>query len=145
MPADQNQLQLLKRHSGNPILTAADWPYPVNTIFNPAAITLADGSTLLLCRVEDRRGHSHLCAAKSANGIDGWEIDAANRLMPAPETHPEELWGIEDPRITQCGSQHMIVHTGYSRDRPLACLATTPQAQVSIKSVHPLQNGDAHT
>ena len=31
----------------------------------PIATLLADGSTLLLCRVEDRRGLSHLCAARS--------------------------------------------------------------------------------
>jgi hypothetical protein len=31
---------------------------------------LPDGTTLLLCRVEDRRGHSHLCAARSCNGVD---------------------------------------------------------------------------
>ena len=41
----------------NPILTAADWPYPVNSVFNPGATLLPDGTTLLLCRVEDRRGH----------------------------------------------------------------------------------------
>ena len=53
-----------------------------------------------LCRVEDRRGHSHLCAARSANGVDGWVIDAEPTLVPDPERYPEELWGIEDPRIT---------------------------------------------
>ena len=127
MPAEQNLLQLLKRHSGNPILTAADWPYPVNTIFNPAAITLADGSTLLLCRVEDRRGHSHLCAARSANGIDGWEIDAENRLMPEPETHPEELWGIEDPRITFLSElgEYAVVYTSYSSAGASVSMALT--------------------
>ena len=52
--------------SGIPILTAADWPYPAHTVFNPGATRLPDGTTLLLCRVEDRRGHSHLCAARSA-------------------------------------------------------------------------------
>ena len=33
------------------------WPYPAHTVFNPAPPRLADGTTLLLCRVEDRRGH----------------------------------------------------------------------------------------
>ena len=51
---------LFVRHGGNPILTAADWPYPINSVFNPGATLLQDGTTLLLCRVEDRRGHSHL-------------------------------------------------------------------------------------
>ena len=38
---------LLRRHEQNPILTAADWPYPVHTVFNPGATRLRDGSTLL--------------------------------------------------------------------------------------------------
>jgi len=55
---------LLERSEANPILTADMWPYPVHTVFNPAATTLADGTTLLLCRVEDRRGLSHFSAAR---------------------------------------------------------------------------------
>ena len=51
--------ELFRRHQLNPILTVADWPYPVNSVFNPGATLLPDGTTLLLCRVEDRRGHSH--------------------------------------------------------------------------------------
>ncbi|HEV2172154.1 MAG TPA: hypothetical protein VGR71_01230, partial [Nitrospira sp.] len=65
---------LLHRHPTNPILTSKDWPYPINSVFNAGATLLADGTTLLLCRVEDRRGLSHLCAARSPNGVDGWQI-----------------------------------------------------------------------
>src|SRR3989304_9130386 len=91
---------LFHRHAKNPILTAADWPYPVHTVFNAGAARLPDGTTLLLCRVEDRSGLSHLCAARSANGVDGWVIDPEPTFAPDPERHPEEVWGIEDPRIT---------------------------------------------
>ena len=62
---------LLRRHPANPILTSKDWPYRINSVFNPGATLLPDGSTLLLCRVEDRRGLSHLSAARSSNGVDG--------------------------------------------------------------------------
>ena len=79
---------------------AADWPYPVHSVFNPAATMLRDGTTLLLCRVEDRRGHSHLCAARSANGVDNWQIDSQPTFAADPDNFPEELWGIEDARIT---------------------------------------------
>ena len=75
---------LFHRHNKNPILTAVDWPYPAHTVFNPGATLLQDGTTLLLCRVEDRRGHSHLCAARSANGVDGWVVDAEPTLRPDP-------------------------------------------------------------
>ena len=45
---------LLHRHPSNPILTSKDWPYPINSVFNAGATRLEDGTTLLLCRVEDR-------------------------------------------------------------------------------------------
>src|ERR1700675_5098478 len=91
---------LLLRHPANPILSGKDWPYPINSVFNAGATLLADGSTLLLCRVEDRRGLSHLCVARSANGVNGWHIDREPTLLPEPDKFPEEVWGIEDPRTT---------------------------------------------
>jgi predicted GH43/DUF377 family glycosyl hydrolase len=118
---------LFQRHRGNPILTAEDWPYPVNTVFNPGATRLPDGTTLLLCRAEDRRGHSHFCAARSKNGVDGWQIDPAPTLMPDPVNYPEERWGIEDPRITyvpQLG-KYVIAYTSYSRGGPSVSIALT--------------------
>jgi predicted GH43/DUF377 family glycosyl hydrolase len=119
--------ELFRRHKLNPILSAADWPYPVNSVFNPGATMLADGATLLLCRVEDRRGHSHLCAARSANGIDDWHIDAQPTMYPDPEHFPEELWGIEDPRITYVEElkKFAIVYTSYSHEGPGVALALT--------------------
>jgi len=120
-------LELFHRHERNPILTAAHWPYPVNSVFNPGAVLLPDGTTLLLCRVEDRRGHSHLCAARSANGIDGWKIDTQPTLMPDPEHFPEEIWGIEDPRITFVNelNKYAVVYTAYTREGPGVSLALT--------------------
>src|SRR5215213_2830055 len=91
---------LIERHAENPILTAADWPYDCHTVFNPGATLLPDGTTLLLCRVEDMRGHSHLTVARSKDGVSNWEIDLEPTLLPDLEQHSEELWGIEDPRIT---------------------------------------------
>lgn len=118
---------LFHRHEKNPILTAADWPYPAHTVFNPGATRLADGTTLLLCRVEDRRGHSHLCAARSENGVDGWVVDRAPTLLPDPDEHPEELWGIEDPRITYVPAlrKYVVAYTAFSRGGPGVALALT--------------------
>ena len=56
--------ELFHRDPANPILTANDWPYQINTVFNPGATT-HNGETVLLCRVEDRRGLSHLTVARS--------------------------------------------------------------------------------
>ncbi len=118
---------LLHRHAKNPILTAADWPYPAHTVFNAGATKLRDGTTLLLCRVEDRRGHSHLCAARSKNGVDGWIIDEKPTLCPDIEHYPEELWGIEDPRITWVAElgKFAIAYTAYSKGGPGVALVLT--------------------
>jgi predicted GH43/DUF377 family glycosyl hydrolase len=118
---------LFQRCAKNPILSAADWPYPAHSVFNPGAIRLPDTTTLLLCRVEDRRGHSHLCAARSSDGISGWVVDREPTLRPDPEHYPEELWGIEDPRITFVDEigKYAIAYTAYSRGGPGVALALT--------------------
>jgi predicted GH43/DUF377 family glycosyl hydrolase len=123
----QHYTELFRRHTLNPILTAADWPYPVHSVFNPGAVLLPNGTTLLLCRVEDRTGHSHLCAARSANGVTDWTIDSQPTLLADPEHFPEELWGIEDPRITFVPelNQYAIVYTAFGRDGPGVALALT--------------------
>jgi predicted GH43/DUF377 family glycosyl hydrolase len=118
---------LFLRHGGQPILTAAAWPYPAHSVFNPGATRLEDGSTLLLCRVEDHRGHSHLTAARSRNGVDRWAIDPGPSLLADPQHHPEELWGIEDPRITFVPElqQYAVTYTAYGRAGPGVALALT--------------------
>ncbi len=119
--------ELFHRNKLNPILTADNWPYPINSVFNAGATLLPDGKTLLLCRVEDRSGISHFCAARSANGRDNWQIDSTPTLLPNPENFPEELWGIEDPRITFVEElkKYIIVFTAYTRDGPGVALALT--------------------
>jgi len=126
--AYQEGQQLLRRYEGNPILKPEDWPYPVNSVFNPGAIRLVEnGKVLLLVRVEDRRGLSHLCAARSANGIGPWEIDRQPTMLPDRERRPEELWGIEDPRITWIPEleRYGVVYTSFSEGGPGVSLALT--------------------
>jgi len=116
--------ELFERHPGNPILTAADWPYPVNAVFNPAAAA-ADSETVLLARVEDRRGISHLTVARSANGLDGWTVDPEPLLAPNGET--SEQWGFEDARVVWVDEldRWVITCTAYGPAGPAVFLATT--------------------
>ena len=77
--------ELFCRHPDNPILTAQDWPYPAHTIFNAGACQVGD-ETVLLVRVEDRRGHSHLTVARSSDGVselaDRREAEFPSRSRP---------------------------------------------------------------
>jgi predicted GH43/DUF377 family glycosyl hydrolase len=52
-----SETHLLRRHPANPILTAADFPRPVNSAFNAGAVKF-NGQYLLLARVEDLTGSS---------------------------------------------------------------------------------------
>lgn len=118
--------ELFTRHPGNPILTARDLPYPANTVFNAGA-TIINGETLLMMRVEDRRGQSHLTVARSKDGITDWVCDAQPTFTPDPDRYPEEIWGVEDPRITYLEEQdrYAIAYTAFSVGGPLVSLATT--------------------
>src|SRR4030043_1044834 len=117
---------LFSRNPHNPLLTAADWPHTANSVFNPGAGRLRDGTTLLLCRVEDRRGISSLWAARSSNGVDKWEIDPKPTLAPEPDKNPEELWGVEDPRIVWLEEigMYAITYTAYSQTGPAVSMAS---------------------
>src|SRR4030081_2179063 len=118
---------LFQRLPSNPLLTAANWPYPAHTVFNPGATQLASGATLLLVRVEDRRGMSHLTAARSHDGVHDWRIDAQPTFSAQPQEYPEELWGVEDARIVRLDSlaRYAVTYTAYSRAGPLVALAMT--------------------
>ena len=117
--------ELFRRYEGNPILTPQIWPYPTNAVFNPAAVKL-NNETLLLIRVEDMRGFSHLTVARSADGFTNWEIDPEPTLE-ADHSSREEKWGVEDPRIIWLEEQNQfaITYTSFSEGGPVVSLAIT--------------------
>ncbi len=116
--------ELFVRSSANPIISASQLPYRANSVFNPGAGRVGH-DTVLLLRVEDLRGISHLQVARSFDGVSGWRFDAAPLLAPAPDRHPEEVWGCEDPRLTWLPEREewAIAYTAYSRRGPLVSLA----------------------
>jgi len=118
--------ELFHRHGDNPILTARDWPYPAHTVFNAGACRAGD-ETILLVRVEDRRGHSHLAVARSNDGVSSWRIDARPSFAPDPANYPEEEWGVEDARLTwvEDRGRWIIAYTAFSHGGPLVSLAET--------------------
>ena len=54
-------------------------------------------------------------------------IDAGSTFRPEPDKYPEELWGIEDPRITFVGElgKYAVADTAFSRGGPGVALALT--------------------
>jgi predicted GH43/DUF377 family glycosyl hydrolase len=117
---------LFVRHPLNPIVTVADLAYQANAVFNPGA-AMVNGETLLLARVEDRRGISHLAALRSKDGVTGWVSDPGPTYPPKPGEFPEETWGVEDPRLTYLEEAKLwgIVYTAYSRRGFQVSMATT--------------------
>ena len=115
----------LKRYEGNPILTARDFPRPVNSVFNAGAAKHGD-EYVLLNRVEDLEGISCLWAARSQDGVH-FTPDPQPAMVRATEGHyaTYEEYGIEDPRITRIDGVYYITYTCYSRYAPCVGLART--------------------
>lgn len=115
--------ELLMRSPHNPLLTRQDWPHRINTVMNAAAAQV-DGQTILLCRVEDRRGFSHLAVARSDDGETGWQVDEEALLQAGG---PGAEWGVEDPRITwvQELDRFVIAYTAVGPRGGVIALATT--------------------
>jgi len=115
----------IERFTKNPILTAEDVPFKVNSIFNAGAVKF-NGEYLLLCRVEMPIGRSSLIIARSKDGKN-FTVDAEPCVKP--EDHGEfnylTEWGVEDPRIAKVEGTYLITYTGYSKHLPVVMLAET--------------------
>jgi predicted GH43/DUF377 family glycosyl hydrolase len=120
---------LFTRHPGNPLLAPERWPYPVNAVMNAGA-TLVGDETVLLCRVEDRRGFSHLTCARSSDGMSNWVVDP-HPAIAYDGTRDEEEWGVEDPRVTFVPELEswLITYTAFGRGGPGISIARTQDFQ----------------
>lgn len=117
--------KLFTRFDGNPILAPARWPYPANAVMNAGA-TMNDGRTVLVCRVEDYRGFSHITTATSGDGFSNWVV-SEEPLLAASDAYPEEQWGVEDPRVTRIDELDcwLISYTAFGPGGPAVSLAMT--------------------
>ena len=127
MPPSASALSegLFRRHPGNPLLTPQRWPYTINAVMNAGA-ALVDGETVLLCRVEDRRGFSDLTVARSHDGFSNWVVDTTPLLAPTPGV-VHESWGLEDARLTWVAELDawIIAYTTFGPGGPSLSLART--------------------
>lgn len=118
-------IEVFKRYSSNPILERKDIPYPCNTVFN-AAVCRFKGRYVLLLRIEDRSGHSHLTLAYSDDGYQ-FSIDPSFWVTSSSEPYYEvyERYGIEDPRITQIDDIYYITYTAFGPYGPRVGIGRT--------------------
>jgi len=118
--------EIFVRHPSNPILTAADLPFESNVVFNPGATMLESGETLMLVRVEDRRGLSQLHVARSVDGVGGWRVETTPLLSPEAGSI-SSAWGFEDPRLVHCPELGgwVITCTAFGPGGPCVYLAKT--------------------
>ena len=83
---------------------------------------------LCCCAASKIGAACRICAppARATAWMAGRSI-ANRRLMPSPKEYPEEIWGIEDPRITFVPElqQYAVTYTSYSRGGPGVSLALT--------------------
>ena len=119
------ETHLLRRYAQNPILTAADFPRPVNSVFNGAVATY-HGQTVLLNRVEDLSGSSCLWLARSDDGIH-FKPDPEPAMVPSTKEpfYTVEHFSLEDPRITPIGDTYYITYAGFSQYDCATVLART--------------------
>lgn len=105
---------LLRRHTKNPILTAAAFPVPVNSVFNAGVVKFKD-QYVLLTRVEDLGGSSFLWTARSEDGFN-FKPDPQPALLPAQDGIYALLedCSLEDPRITPLDGSFYITYVGFS-------------------------------
>lgn len=120
-----SETHLFRRHPENPILTAAQFPRPVNSVFNAAAVKF-DGQYLLLNRVEDLTGSSCLWLARSDDGVH-FTPDPEPAMVPTTEEpfRAVEDCSLEDPRITQIDDTYYITYVAYSQYGCVTALAKT--------------------
>ena len=118
--------EIFQRHPSNPILTADDLPFEANVVFNPGATVVDGGETLLLMRIEDRRGLSHLHVARSRDGVSGWRVEPKPLLSPEAGS-VASAWGYEDPRLVHCPELGgwVITCTAFGPGGPCVYLAST--------------------
>lgn len=121
-----NGHELFERSSHNPIINPRDIPYPCDCVCNPGAVCV-NGETLLLLRVIDQMGASHITVARSKDGETDWQIDPEPLLAPTDHNLPYEVYGCEDPRVSflEDREEYAITYTGFSPLGAGVCIAVT--------------------
>ena len=116
---------MIKRYSGNPILTKKDVPYPVATVHN-AGMAKYNDKYIMLFRSHNLNGRSIIGKAVSNDGFN-FTVDKEPFLTPSIDGifKEYEAYGIEDPRIVFIEDEYLITYSAYSQHGVRIGLAKT--------------------
>ena len=116
---------VVKRYTGNPILTKADVPYSVHTVHNAGVAKYQERYYMLF--------RSHLDTGRSIIGLavsdDGYSFSVQDKPFIVPSTEgvfkEYEAFGVEDPRISCIDGVYFITYSAYSKHGVRIGLAKT--------------------
>ncbi|AIY86523.1 MULTISPECIES: glycosidase [unclassified Thermotoga] len=111
----------LERHPANPILEPSPYfLWESRFVFNPAVVY--DGELFhMLYRAQGEDMVSRIGYAVSTDGI---HFNKFEKPVFAPKSD-DELYGVEDPRITKIGEEYYMVYTAYSPRGVRIAMAST--------------------
>ena len=120
-----DKIQIVKRYSGNPILTKDDVPYSVETVHNAAVVKYKD-KYIMLFRSHKRNGRSIIGIAESEDGFN-FNVRPKPFLTPGKNGifSTYEEFGVEDPRICKLEDNYYISYSAYSSYGVRIALART--------------------
>ena len=121
--------ELVQRYEHNPILTAADVPYPVETVHN-AGVVKHDGRYVMVFRSHRANGRSILGIADSDDGCH-FTVRPEPFMVPATEGvfAEYERYGVEDARINPLDGAYYLTYSAYSPHGVRIGLARTSDFQ----------------
>ena len=116
---------IVKRYSGNPILTKHDVPYAVQTVHNAGMVKVRD-KYIMLFRSHLDTGRSIIGLAESVDGY-AFTVHAQPFITPAQTGvfREYEAFGVEDPRISCIDGMYYITYSAYSKHGVRIGLAKT--------------------
>ena len=116
---------IVKRYSGNPILTKHDVPYAVQTVHNAGMVKVKD-KYIMLFRSHIDNGRSIIGLAESVDGY-AFTVHAQPFITPAQTGvfREYEAFGVEDPRISCIDGMYYITYSAYSKHGVRIGLAKT--------------------
>lgn len=132
---------VIKRYTGNPILTKEDVPYPVSTVHNAGMIKY-ENKYIMLFRSHQFNGRSIIGKATSNDGFN-FKVEKEPFIIPSTKGifKKYEEYGVEDPRIVYLDGEYFITYSAYSSHGVRIGLAKTKDFQ-SVERVSLITEAD---